>query len=133
MPKLFTSFNIVGVIAGTIIVSVQLSDVILGHKLPIFAIYLETLTHEFIQCFGFCNLFEVFLIKYWIEFVWKSMRQVDENFIIIFLTISNAFLAFIFSCWMVVRGDEHLNAKMLMNEFDWTRIFYKRKETLNLR
>ena len=131
--KIYTSFNIIGVIVDVIFVSIRLSDVILGDRLPIFAIYLETMTHEFIQCFGFFILLEIFLIKYWIEFVWKSMRQIDDSFIINFLTIFNASLAITFSCFMVVRGDEHINAKMVMNEFDWTQLFYKRKETLNLR
>ena len=105
----------------------------MDNQLPIFAIYLECLTHEFIQCFGSLIVFEIFVIKYWIEFVWKSLRQIDDNFIINFLSISNASLASIFSYWMVVRGDEHINAIMVMNEFDWTQLFYKRKETLNLR
>ena len=61
------------------------------------------------------------------------MRQIDDNFIVNFLSISTASIASIFSYWMVVRGDEHINATMVMNEFDWTKLFYKRKETLNIR
>ena len=110
-----------------VFVSVRLSDVILDNELPIFAIYLETMTHEFVQCFGFFILLEIFLIKYWIEFVWKSMWQIDDNFIVNLLTIFNASLAIIFSCFMVVRGDEHINAKMVMNEFDWTKFFLQKK------
>ena len=121
-----------GIMVNTIFVSIHLSDLILGNEIPIFAIYLNTLTHEFVQLYGGFINFEIFLIKYWIEFVWKSVRQVDDNFIAIFLTISNTSLAFVFCHWMVVRGDEHINAKLFMNEFDWTILFYQRKETPNL-
>ena len=98
-----------GIMVNTIFVSIHLSDLIFENELPIFVIYLNTLTHEFVQLFGagFLN-FKIFLIKYWIEFVWKSVRQVDDNFIAIFLTISNTSLAFVFSYWLVVRGDEHI-------------------------
>ena len=73
--KLFTSFNMIGIIVNTIFVIIHLSDMILGNELPIFAIYLNTLTHEFVQLFGGFINFEIFLIKYWIEFIWKSVRK----------------------------------------------------------
>ena len=118
---------------NTIFVSIHLSDLILDRNLPIFASYLLTLTHEFMQMYGAFLNFEIFFIKYWVEFIWKSVRQVNDNFIMVFLTVSNLSFAIIFTHWIVVSGDEHINAKLLMNEFDWTTLFYQRTETPNLR
>ena len=133
LSKLFTSFNITGMMVNTIFVSIHLSDLILDRDLPIFASYLLTLTHEFMQMYGAFLNFEIFFIKYWVEFIWKSVRQVNDNFIMVFLTVSNLSFAMIFTHWIVVSGDEHINAKLLMNEFVWTTLFYQRTETPNLR
>ena len=132
LSKLFTSFNIIGMMVNTIFVTVHLSDLILGKHLPIFACYINTLAHEFMKLYGAFINFEIFFIKYWVEFIWKSVRQVDDNFIMVFLTVSNLSFAIIFSHSMLVSGDEHISSKLLMNEFDWTTLFYQRRETPNL-
>ena len=85
--KLFTSLNIMGIIVNAIFVIIRLLELILSNDLLVFASYLEILTHEFIQCFGSFVTFEIFFIKYWVEFVWKSVRNIDGSFIIIFLDV----------------------------------------------
>ena len=39
----------------------------------------------------------------------------------------------LFVHWMVVREDEHINAKLIMNEINWTKLFYQREAIPNLR
>ena len=45
------------------------------------------------------------IIRYWTEFIWKSVRPIDDRFVMAFLTAKDTFLSILFSTMVVWNAD----------------------------
>ena len=64
-----------------------------------------------VYIFGFIRIFAFFfvlflaiqscLIRYWIEFVWKSVKAIDDKLIMVFISVNTVFQSMIFAFMFV--------------------------------
>ena len=46
-------------------------------------------------------LIQTCIIRYCIEFIWKSVRPIDDRFVMVCITVTNAFLSFLLAAMCV--------------------------------
>ena len=70
--------------------------------MPTYINYLQIFMGVFAWGFILQTLVEYCLLKYWVEFVWKSVRPIDDQFIPIFLYLLNCMAGLLFTIWNIV-------------------------------
>ena len=72
---------------------------------PFFIAYI----YQIIRIFSviFCNLLiiQTCIIRFWIEFIWKSVRSINDSFVMVCITVINTFLSFIFAAGIVWNAE----------------------------
>ena len=90
----FTTFN------------VKICMLVLEVKMPMGII----IACHFIRISGAFSLifiiFESVLILYWTEFVWKSVKPIDDKFVIVCLTLVNIFISSFLSMLTILSGRD---------------------------
>ena len=62
---------------------------------PFFIAYIYQLLKVFSIIFYFLLIIQTCIIRFWIEFIWKSVRSINDSFVMVCITVSNTFLSFI--------------------------------------
>ena len=62
---------------------------------PFFIAYIYQLSKVFSIIFYFLLIIQTCIIRFWIEFIWKSVRSINDSFVMVCITVSNTFLSFI--------------------------------------
>ena len=67
-------------------------------------------------------IFESVLILYWMEFVWKTVKPIDDKFVIVWLTLVNIFISSFLSILTILTGRDgsHFTGQQLVftNHFE---------------
>ena len=70
--------------------------------MPTYINYLQIFMGVFAWGFILQTLVEFCLLNYWVEFVWKSVRPIDDQFISIFLYLLNCMAGLLFTIWNII-------------------------------
>ena len=76
---------------------------------PFFIAYIYQLFRIFSFIFYFLLIIQTCIIRFWIEFIWKSIRSIKDSFVMVCITVINTFLSFIFAAG-VIWNAEGINA-----------------------
>ena len=87
--QLFTSVYFVFLVMNTLIATVKAVCFIFEINSPTFVNYFQIFVSVFAVTFIMLTLVEYCLFKLWIEFVWKSVRPTNDQFLVFFLQMSN--------------------------------------------
>ena len=72
---------------------------------PFFISYIYQLIRFFSITFYFLLVIQTCIIRLWIEFVWKSIRSINDSFAIVCITGINTLLSFIFAAGLIWNGE----------------------------
>ena len=92
---------------------------VFGLTLPINLAYVQIFCEFALILYLLLTLIEITWIKYLYKFVWKSVRPIDECFVVTCCTLINAtFSSFLSVAW-IKSGGGNLNIKSITGSFDW--------------
>ena len=72
---------------------------------PFFIVYIYQLIRSMCRIFLFLLLIQTCIFRFWIEFVWKSIRSINDSFAIVCITVINTLLSFIFAAGLIWNGE----------------------------
>ena len=102
MKQLFTSIYFIFLVFNPLIATFKSLSFIFEIDMPTYINYLQIFTGVFAWGFILQTLVEYCLLKYWVEFVWKSVRPIDDRFISIFLHLLNCMAGLLFTIWNII-------------------------------
>ena len=72
---------------------------------PFFIAYIYQLFRIFSIAFYFLLIIQTCIIRFLIEFIWKSVRSINDSFVMLCITVINTLLSFIIAAWIVWDAD----------------------------
>ena len=72
---------------------------------PFYIVYIHKFVTVFSMFFFLFLVIQSCIIRYWTEFIWKSVRPIDDRFVMAFLTAKDTFLSILFSTMVVWNAD----------------------------
>ena len=72
---------------------------------PFFIAYIYQLFRLFCIIFSFLLIIQTCAIRFWIEFVWKSIRSINDSFVMVCITVINTSLSFILAAGMIWNAE----------------------------
>ena len=70
-------------------------------QFPYFLVYIYKFIRIFTLFFILFVAIQSCLIRYWIEFVWKSVKAIDDKLIMVFISVNTVFQSMIFAFMFV--------------------------------
>ena len=70
-------------------------------QFPYFLVYIYKFIRIFTLFFILFVVIQSCLIRYWIEFVWKSVKAIDDKLIMVFIRVNTVFQSMIFALMFV--------------------------------
>ena len=70
-------------------------------QFPYFVVYIYKFIRIFTLFFILFVAIQSCLIRYWIEFVWKSVKAIDDKLIMVFIRVNTVFQSMIFAFMFV--------------------------------
>ena len=74
-------------------------------RYPFFIAYIYQLFRFFSIIFYFLLIIQTCAIRFWIEFVWKSIRSINDSFVMVCITVINTFLSFILAAGTIWNAE----------------------------
>ena len=72
---------------------------------PFFVVYIYQLIRCMSRFFLSLLLIQTCIFRFWVEFVWKSIRSINDSFAINCITGINTLLSFIFAAGLIWNGE----------------------------
>ena len=72
---------------------------------PFFIAYIYQLIKNQCRIFLFLLLIQTCIFRFWIEFVWKSIRSINDSFVMVCITVINTFLSFILAAGTIWNAE----------------------------
>ena len=114
-----TIFYMLTIVSNLINLTLQTTLVIFGITLPLNFAYLQVLCLSFMYFFFLLTLTEITWLKYLHKYVWKSVRPIDEGFVVTYCTLNNTVFSTLFSmAWIKVSGGKML-IFAITDPFEW--------------
>ena len=100
------------------IFNVKISMLVLEVQMPMGIIYACHFIRTTASFFLMFIIFESVLIRYWTEFVWKTVKPIDDQFVIFCLTLINTFISSYLSILKILSGGDpkHFTGQQLIFE-----------------
>ena len=126
-----TIFYILTIVSNLINLTLQTTLVIFGLTLPLNFAYLQVLCLSFMYFFFLLTLTEITWLKYLHKYVWKSVRPLDEGFVVTCCTLNNIVFSALFSiAWIQSNGGKVL-IMTITNPFEWHMTYWITEENVN--
>ena len=100
-----------------LIATVKAVHFIFEVEAPTYINYLQIIVAVFAFCVILQTLVEYCVIKYWVEFVWKSVRPIDDQFITRFLYLLNGMIGLLGTTWNIILENSDINSKLSIPGF----------------
>ena len=96
--------------------NVKISMLVLEVQMPMGIIYVCHFIRTASSFFLMFIIFESVLIRYWTEFVWKTVKPIDDQFVIFCLTLINTFISSYLSIFKILSGGDgkHFTGQQLI-------------------
>ena len=72
---------------------------------PFFIAYIYQLIRYVCRIFFFLLLIQTCIIRFWIEFVWKSTRSIDDNFVMVYVTVMNTLVSIVLAAGRIWNAE----------------------------
>ena len=72
---------------------------------PFFIAYIYQLFQLFTIGFYFLLIIQTCIIRFWIEFIWKSIRSINDSFVMVCITVINTLLSFISAAGIIWNAE----------------------------
>ena len=102
LKQLFTSLYFIFLVFNPLIATIKSVSFVFEIDMPTCINYLQIFIGVFAWGFILQTLLEYCLLKYWVEFVWKSVRPIDDQFISIFLYLLNGMDGLLLTIWNII-------------------------------
>ena len=114
-----TIFYMLTIVSNLINLTLHTTLVIFGITLPLNFAYLQVLCLSFMYFFFLLTLTEITWLKYLHKYVWKSVRPLDEGFVVTYCTLNNTVFSTLFSiAWIKSSGGKML-IFAITDPFEW--------------
>ena len=114
-----TIFYMLTIVSNLINLTLQTTLVVFGITLPLNFAYLQVLCLSFMYFFFLLTLTEITWLKYLHKYVWKSVRPLDEGFVVTCCTLNNTVFSTLFSmAWIKSSGGKML-IFAITDSFEW--------------
>ena len=50
-------------------------------------------------------IMQICIVRFWIEFIWKSIRSINDSFVMVCITVIDIFISFIFSAGILLISE----------------------------
>ena len=112
-------FYVLMIASNLINLNIRVILTVFGLTLPIKLAYVQIFCEFTLILFLLLTLIEITWIKYLYKFVWKSVRPIDEGFVVTCCTLINTTFSSLLSvAWIKSEGGK-LNIKSITGSFDW--------------
>ena len=110
-------FNITIITLRTIIA-------LLGLSLPFIFSYFILFCESFSIFYQLLTFIEICWLKYFYKFVWKSVRPLDDGFVVSCFTLNNTVFGTLLSIAWIMSGSGKLHLMHVDNPFEWHITFW---------
>ena len=126
-----TIFYMLTIVSNLINLTLHTTLVIFGITLPLNFAYLQVLCLSFMYFFFLLTLTEITWLKYLHKYVWKSVRPLDEGFVVTYCTLNNTVFSTLFSmAWIKSSGGKML-IFAITDPFEWHMTYWINEEKIS--
>ena len=117
-------FHAIAIACNIIFLTVRTVLTVFGLTLPMNVAYFLAFCEVTMSYYFLLNLIEISWLKYFYKYVWKSVRPLDEGFVVSCFTLNNiAFSTLLSGAWLMSgRGQRFL--KSLVDPLEWHITFW---------
>ena len=72
---------------------------------PFFIVYIYQLMLNMNRIFFLLLLIQTCIIRFWIEFVWKSIRSINDNFVMFYITVMNSLVSIVLAAGVIWNAE----------------------------
>ena len=72
---------------------------------PFFIAYIYQLIKNACGIFFFLLLIQTCIFRFWIEFVWKSIRSINDNFVMFYITVMNSLVSIVLAAGVIWNAE----------------------------
>ena len=72
---------------------------------PFFIVYNYQLIGKMCSIFFLLLLIQTCFIRFWIEFVWKSTRCINDNFVMVYITVMNSLVSIVLAAGVIWNAE----------------------------
>ena len=78
---------------------------LLDIRYPFFIVYLYQSIRNMSRIFFSLLLIQTCIFRFWIEFVWKSIRSINDNFVMFYITLMNSLVSIVLAAGMIWNAE----------------------------
>ena len=72
---------------------------------PFFVVYIYQLIRNMSRIFFFLLLIQTCIFRFWTEFVWKSIRSINDNFVMVYITLVNSLVSIVLAAGVIWNAE----------------------------
>ena len=72
---------------------------------PFFIAYIYQLIRNMYRIFFFLLVIQTCIIRFWIEFVWKSTISINDNFVMVYITVMNILISIVLAAGAIWNAE----------------------------
>ena len=72
---------------------------------PFFVVYIYQLIRNMSRIFFFLLLIQACIFRFWTEFVWKSIRFINDNFVMVYITLMNSLVSIVLAAGVIWNAE----------------------------
>ena len=72
---------------------------------PFFVVYIYQLVRNMSRIFFFLLLIQACIFRFWTEFVWKSIRSINDNFVMVYITVMNSLVSIVLAAGVIWNAE----------------------------
>ena len=72
---------------------------------PFFIVYIYQLIRNMSRIFFSLLLIQTCIFRFWTEFVWKSIRSINDNFVMVYITLVNSLVSIVLAAGVIWNAE----------------------------
>ena len=122
--QLLSIFYAIMILSNFIILTSRTTLSLFDLNLPLNLSYFLPFCESFFIFYLLLTLIEIYWLKIFYKFVWKSVRPLDEGFVVSCLTLNNIVFATLLSIGWLMSGKGKLSLMYVADPFEWHITFW---------
>ena len=124
-------FYMLLIVSNLVNLTFQTFLVVFGMTLPMHMAYIQIFCQFTLYSIFLLTLTEITWLKFLHKYVWKSVRPLDEGFVVTCCTLNNVVFSALFSiAWIQSNGGKVL-IMTITNPFEWHMTYWITEENVN--
>jgi len=126
--QLMSIFYMLAIGSNLINLNFQVIFTILGWTIPLSLAYVNLFCQFFLIVYFFLTTIEISWLKYLHKFIWKSVRPIDDGFVVTCCTINNIVFSSILAVAWIMSGGGMAFLISILCSFEWHLTFWINKD-----